>query len=137
MKDIEIFAGKTFSDILQEIHSATLHKRNRIDELILELRRLIHAPEDAVVVAPIIAEYLEIMVKNDEHLVKIAAIVQRIMAVDAKGKTGGSLEDLLSEHDKAQLMAEALDDLKEATEKLEPPQLPDTSTGSINAKDSI
>jgi hypothetical protein len=127
MKDIEIFSGKNFSDLLQEIHAATLHKRSRIDELILELRRLINAPEDAVVIAPIISEYLEIMVKNDEHLVKIAAIVQRIIAADSKGKSGGSLEDLLSDEDKAQIMAEALDELKAATEELTVKQAPSGS----------
>lgn len=118
MKDTEIYGGKKFSDLLQEIHAATLHKRKRIDELIIDLRRLISAPEDAVVVAPIIASYLEIMVKNDEHLVKVAAIIQRILATESKTKSG-DLEDLLSDDEKEKLMREALDELDEATKEIE------------------
>lgn len=120
MKDTQIYSGKNFSDLLSEIHNATLHKRKKIDELIIDLRRLIKEPEDAVVVAPIIASYLEIMVKNDEHLVKIAAIIQRIMAVESKNvSTAGSLEDLLSDDEKDALMKEALQELDDATKEIE------------------
>ncbi len=124
MKDTEIFGGKNFSDLLQDIHNATLHKRKRIDDLIIELRRLITAPEDAVVIAPIIHSYLEVMVKNDEHLVKIAAIIQRVMALDTKGTSGGSLEDLLTEDEKERLLSDALQDLDEATRAVEKKQVP-------------
>lgn len=117
MKDTEIYDGKNFTDLLSEIHHATLNKRKKIDDLIIDLRRLIKAPEDAVVVAPIIASYLEIMVKNDDHLVKIATIIQRIMAAD-KG-SGGGIEDILSDEDKEKLMADAMKELEDATSVLD------------------
>lgn len=119
MKDVEIYGGKNFTDLLQEIHNATLHKRKRIDELIIELRRLIRAPEDAAVIAPIIADYLEVMVKNDEHLVKVAAIIQRIISAETKHGGGGDIENLLSDDEKEKLMSEALKELDEATKEIE------------------
>jgi hypothetical protein len=51
-----------------------------------------------------IKEYMEIGVKNDEHLIKLATVIQRIEAVQAKGDSGGDfdfsdLQDLLEEQE--------------------------------------
>lgn len=124
MKDTQVFTGKNFTDLLRDIHDATLHKRKRIDELILDLRKLIQDTSDAAVFAPIIANYLEVMVKNDEHLVKVAAIIQRVIA--SEKKSSGGLEDLLSDAEKDDLMQDALKELDDATAKLELPDLPST-----------
>lgn len=129
MKDLEVFPGTNFTDILREIHMITEKKRDRIDVLIKDLQRLIKEPNDAVVVAPLIKDYLDVMVKNDEHLVKIAAIVQRIIAADSKGKSGNSLDDLLSESEKEQLLADALSELEDATKELEEKTI---ASGSID-----
>lgn len=127
MKDTEIFSGKNFSDLLQEIHSATVHKRKRIDELIMELRKMIRAPEDAVVIAPLVSSYLEVMVKNDEHLVKIAAIIQKIITAESKNASGNDLDDLLSDDEKDQLIKDALKELDAATKELEVQEVPSGS----------
>lgn len=124
MKDTIVFEGKNFTDLLRDIHDATLHKRNRIDEMIVELRRLISSPDHAVILAPIIKEYLDVMVRNDEHLVKIAAIVQRIIAAEHNNKSGTSLDDLLSDDEKDKLMASAIKDLEDAVNKIDPASLP-------------
>jgi hypothetical protein len=58
--------------------------------------------DTAVQIIPMLKEYLEINVKNDDQLVKVAAIVQRIIAAESKG---GSEEEFgLSEAEKEQLM---------------------------------
>ena len=58
--------------------------------------------DTAVQIIPMLKEYLEINVKNDDQLVKVAAIVQRIIAAENKG---GSEEEFgLSEAEKEQLM---------------------------------
>ena len=59
--------------------------------------------DTAVQIIPMLKEYLEINVKNDEQLVKIAAIVQRIIASEAKG--GSEDEFGLSDKEKEQLMS--------------------------------
>jgi hypothetical protein len=95
----ELFNGKTFSDILNEIYKNSKKKEKQINSLISELKPLIENLGDAVSVVPLIKEYLEIGVKNDEHLIKMAAIAQRSM-----GTGGGSNDDYaLSEEEMKEL----------------------------------
>jgi len=58
--------------------------------------------DTAVQIIPMLKEYLEINVKNDDQLVKVAAIVQRIIAAESKG--GSEDEFGLSDAEKEQLM---------------------------------
>ena len=94
-----IFDDKTFSDLLKEIHTNQKKKGKQIGQLIAELRPLIQNLGDATVVVPLIKEYMEISVKNDDHLLKMAAIVQRL-------STGTSISgggDMLTEEELNQL----------------------------------
>ena len=74
-----IFKDKKFSVILEEIYDNSVKKEKRIKALIRELSPLITSPEEAVVVVPLIKEYMEVSVKNDEALIKMATIVQRVL----------------------------------------------------------
>ena len=102
-----IFDDKTFSDLLKEIHTNQKKKGKQIGQLIAELRPLIQNLGDATVVVPLIKEYIEISVKNDDHLLKMAAIVQRL-------STGNTISggDMLTEEEMNQLQ-----DIIEETEK--------------------
>lgn len=104
--DIEIFKGKKFSDLMKDIYSNSSKKDRQINMLIGELRPLIKNIGDATVIVPLIKEYLEIGVKNDEHLVKLAAVVQRLVSTSNKvqAETGNSW--MLSEEEKKQLLNE-------------------------------
>ena len=103
-----IFDNKTFSDLLKEIHTNQKKKGKQIGQLIAELRPLIQNLGDATVVVPLIKEYMEISVKNDDHLLKMAAIVQRLSTGNAA--SGGG--DMLTEEEMNQLQ-----DIIEETEK--------------------
>ena len=76
--DTIIFEGKTSSDIFKEIYNNSKKKDKQVNSLIAELKPLIQNIGDAPVVVPLIKEYLEIGVKNDEHLIKMMAVIQRI-----------------------------------------------------------
>jgi len=69
--DKEIFKGKKFSNLLEEIYDNSRKKDTQISALIAELKPLIESISDATLVVPMIKEYLEIGVKNDEHLIKL------------------------------------------------------------------
>ena len=86
-----IFDDKTFSDLLKEIHVNQKKKGKQIGQLISELRPLIQNLGDATVVVPLIKEYMEISVKNDDHLLKMASIVQRLSTGNATGGGGDML----------------------------------------------
>ena len=97
----QIFKGKTFQDLTQDIYDNAASKRKQIEMLIKELNKMIKSIDDVVMLAPIIKEYLEVGVKNDEHLVKLAGVLQRIIT-KSKGENDESM--LLSESEKADLM---------------------------------
>jgi hypothetical protein len=78
--DKVIFENKTLSDLFKEIYDNSRKKDKQINAMVAELKVLIEGIDDATLVVPMIKEYLEIAVKNDEHLIKMAQIVQRMEA---------------------------------------------------------
>jgi len=84
--DKKIFKDKTLSDLFGEIHDNSSQTRNQVKALIGELKPLIENIGDATLIVPMIKEYMEIGVKNDEALIKMAAIIQRIESAQAKGE---------------------------------------------------
>jgi ferritin len=110
-----IFDGKTSSDVFKEIYNNSKKKDKQINSLIAELKPLIQSIGDAPVVVPLIKDYLEIGVKNDEHLIKLMAIVQRI---NSNTSSGG--DSLLTDEELKQLQQiaeEVAKDGKEPTTK--------------------
>jgi len=75
----EIFKGTSFSDLMKDIYHNSKKKDRQINTLIHELQPLIKNIGDATIIVPLIKEYLDVSVKNDEHLVKLAAVVQRLV----------------------------------------------------------
>jgi len=106
-----VFGGKKFSDILEEIYNNQKKKDKQISALISELKPLVNEIGDATLIVPLIKEYLEIGVKNDEQLIKMATIIQRIMNNNGTAESGFGI----SEEEKSQLLAE-LDKFKEGGE---------------------
>jgi hypothetical protein len=105
--DNVIFGKKKFSDILSEIYDNQKKKESQISGLISELKPLISDIGDATLIVPLIKEYLEIGVRNDEQLIKMATIIQR-----AVNNTGSGDDFGISEKEKDELLAE-LDKLNE------------------------
>ena len=106
MIDDEIYNGKTMSDLFKDIVTNSENKRNQIDILLSDLRVMIKTPENALMIVPLIKEYLDVGVRNDEQLIKLAAIVQRMVAnaTGVEDAAGGGL--MLTEEEKKQLMSE-------------------------------
>jgi hypothetical protein len=77
--DSVIFGKKKFSDILGEIYDNQKKKEKQISGLISELKPLISDIGDATLIVPLIKEYMEIGIKNDEQLIKMATIIQRAL----------------------------------------------------------
>lgn len=73
-----LFKGKTLSDLLGEIYDNSAKTRKQLRDLIKELTNLVLTPSDAQRLVPLIKEYMELGIKNDDQLVKLATIVQRL-----------------------------------------------------------
>lgn len=95
-KSIELFEGKNLSDLFEEIYNNSASKRDKIKELINSLIPLIDGIGDATLLVPLIKEYMDISVKNDDQLIKLAQIVQRLDASNAKVTKGGDIWSDLS-----------------------------------------
>ena len=114
-----VFDDKTLSDVFKDIYRNTESKREQINTFVTKLVRQIRTPEDAAVISPIIKDFMEVNVKNDEHIVRIAQIAQRAIAIGTKA---ASSTDLLTEEEKQQLLSNIkleIDDLQLETTEVE------------------
>ena len=100
--DFEVFEGKSLSDLFKDIYENTEKNRTQLDVLMKEVVGFIKDGDTAIQIIPMLKEYLEINVKNDDQLVKMAGIVQRMIASENKG--GAEEEFGLSDAEKEQLM---------------------------------
>ena len=104
--DIIVFGNKSLSNIFEDIYTNQQSKSKQIKDLIADLSPLIEGIGDATLLTPLIKEYLDIGVKNDEQLVKLAQIVQRISSGATKASSGDgffdfdSLQSLVAEDKK-------------------------------------
>tara|TARA_Y100000593_G_scaffold94248_1_gene192411 strand:+ start:1772 stop:2140 length:369 start_codon:yes stop_codon:yes gene_type:complete len=110
MSDI-IFDGKTLEDISKDIYNNSAKKRKQIDVLIKDLSSFIKNSSDVLQIAPIIKEFLDVSVKNDEHLVKLIAVLQRYVTKSNDSES----EFILSDKEKKDLM----DTLKHAADEIQ------------------
>jgi hypothetical protein len=100
-KNDEIFKGTSFADLMSDVYHNSKKKDRQINQLIAQLQPLIKNASDATIIVPLIKEYLDVAVKNDDHLVKLTAIVQRY--ISTKQTISGS-DGLLSDEEKQQLL---------------------------------
>ena len=112
--NVKLFGKKNFSDLLKEIHTNQKDKEVQLRSLIEGLKPLITSPGEATMIVPLIKEYMELAIKNDDALIKMAGIVQRAMNTKAADS-----EELLTDEDKEMLFSS----LQELDKKIEVPQL--------------
>ena len=110
--DYEIFKGKTLGDVFKDIYDNSHTNKKQLEVLMKEVVGFIKDGDTAVQIIPMLKEYLEINVKNDEQLVKLATIVQRITAAEGKVSDSGD-EFGLSDAEKEQLMNAIESDVQE------------------------
>jgi hypothetical protein len=94
--------------------------------LVQEVHGYIQGIEDIAVVGPILKELLDVGVKNDDNLLKLATVFQRIMMKSGKDESDIGL---LSDDEKQQLM----DSLEDAASDIQKKQ-DETSIDKIRDK---
>ena len=111
-KDFKIFGDKNFSDLSKEIYDNSVLKKTQIELLIQEVHGYIQGIEDIAIVGPILKELLDVGIKNDDNLLKLATVIQRIMSKQANAVNETSL---LTDAEKEELM----DSLEDAAASLQ------------------
>jgi hypothetical protein len=114
--EFKLFEGKNLSSLFKDIYENQLNKKKNISEMIESLRKLIKNVGEATVLAPIIRDLIDTSIKNDDHLIKLATIAQRLAAAEAKGI---GEDGWLSENEKTQLLTELEDTVNEIDKKNE------------------
>ena len=113
--EFELFQGTNFSDLMRDIYHNSKKKSRQIDSLIKNLEPMIKNTGDATVIVPMIKDYLEVSVKNDDALVKLAAVVQRLVTAANKDDDGNEFG--LSDEERSRLIAEAESEIKKIKEE--------------------
>ncbi len=110
----EVFEGKTLANVFKDIYTNSEENKKQIEVLMKDLLRFVTDTASAVALVPILKDYLDVAVKNDEQLIKVAAIVQKLASAEAKGSDN---EFGLSELEKEQLMSGLSDSIAEIQEQ--------------------
>ena len=116
--NVTLFGKKKFSDLLKEIHTNQKDKEVQLRSLIEGLKPLITSPGEATMIVPLIKEYMELAIKNDDALIKMAGIVQRAM-----NSKMADTDEILSDEDKEMLFSS----LQELDQKVEEIKVEDAS----------
>ena len=137
MQDVlneEIFKGKSFSDLLKDIYKNVKHKDQQIQTIVDELKNFITSTGDAVVMVPIVQDFVDTSIKNNEQLVKMAGIVQKTLQPQKSsgGDSGGfglskeEIDDLKKDYEQSQ---------KSSTDDMNVQEAKDLLDGKISVKD--
>ena len=118
--NFELFPGKNLSGLFKNIYDNQQSKKQRISELIAEMKKVIRHAGDMAVIGPILKDLIDTSVRNDESLIKMAAIAQRMIA--SRDKVDGDV-GFLSDKEKEQLLNQleevVVDASTEADEKVD------------------
>lgn len=97
-----IFGKKSVADVLKEIYDNTNKKQKMLYSTIDDIKNFIKNIGDAVQLGSLLAQYSDILVKSDEHLLKMIAIV---IKASERGKETG--DTTLTEEEKKYLYQQA------------------------------
>ena len=114
MTDFELFPGKSLSGLFKDIYDNQQNKKQRISELIAEMKKVIRHAGDMAAIGPIIKDLVDTSVRNDDALIKMAAIAQRIIGAQHKAEGDAGF---LSDEEKEQLLREIEQTAKEVTDE--------------------
>ena len=122
--DFELFPGKNLSGLFEDIYNNQINKKKHISEIIHELRKSIRHSGDMAVLGPVIKDLIDTSVRNDDQLVKLATIAQRIIASNQKSEgdsgflTEAEREQLLAEIEQVQDEVQRMDNIENDVEEI-------------------
>lgn len=111
--DFQLFPGKNLSGLFEDIYNNQVRKKRHISDVIQEMRNMVRHAGDLAVVGPIVKDLIETSVKNDETLVKLATIAQRLVIAESKSE---GEEGFLTKEERERLLSE-IDEIEEEIEE--------------------
>jgi hypothetical protein len=114
-----IYGKTSLADVFKEIHVNQKEKNKQIDNLIQQLSPLVKSINDAAVIVPLIKEYLDVGVKNDEQLIKMTSVVQRLLSSEAKQKSDAGIGEFQLSPEELKQIQSDLKDLNQINKDIE------------------
>lgn len=112
--DYELFPGKNLSGLFEDIYKNQQNKKIQISQVIADVRKLVKGPRDLLTVGPTVSALINSSISNDDSLIKMANIVQKMILAEAKGEGDSGF---LSESEKKDLLSSFNEDIDEFVEK--------------------
>ena len=112
--DKDSLDGKTFASLAKDIYFNSTRKSAQIDQLIKDLRTMIKDAGSATVIAPMIKDYIDVSVKNDDQLVKLSAVLQRFLGGSSSSEDEG-VGSGLTDSEKEELLKSVKKEVGEIT----------------------
>jgi transcription initiation factor IIF auxiliary subunit len=122
--EFELFPGKSLSGLFEDIYNNQVNKKKHISEVIAELRKMVRHTGDMAIIGPIVKDLIDTSVKNDDALIKLATIAQRIVAAEKKNEgddgflSAAEREQLLREIEQVQDEVERIDSIENELEEV-------------------
>lgn len=110
MKDVDVWEGKSLTNLLEDIHNSSMARRKAIWDMISEMRGMITTAAEVTVLAPIIKDYFDVLVRSDDQIGKVATIVQR--AISAEAVNGPSDGQFLTEEEMLKIQGDVVGEYK-------------------------
>jgi len=86
--DVQVFDGMSLSDLFKKIHKNNKDIDKQIGEFIETMKPMATSNAgSAVMLMPTVKDLIDVNVKNNEQLIKMAAIAQRAATVNASSGT--------------------------------------------------
>lgn len=101
-EDFELYKGKSFSSLLEDIYKNQSNKKRKLNDLLEDVTKMMKSPADVVTIGPIVRDLIDTSVKNDEHLIKMANIVQKVISTEKRTE---SVDGILTDEEKQQLLS--------------------------------
>lgn len=125
--DFEVCDGKTFRDLCKDVIDRSQSKKDQLDTLFSDIRTHIKNINDAQIFLPRIKELMDVGVKNDEQLIKLASVVQRLQSTQLEA-TGGESGTLTEEEKEQLIQVVSAGNIKEIAKEVKSPLVLDPPT---------
>jgi len=100
-QDVQIFGKTSLSDLFKQIHKNNKDIDSQINGLILTMQPFVNNAGSAVMLMPIVKDLIDVNVKNNDQLVRMAAIAQR-----AANSVSKESESFIDQDEIAQILNE-------------------------------
>ena len=101
---ISLFQGKRLGDLMQEVYLRSKEKEESIKSTIDTIANMMTNQNTAIMFAPVISQFVEAGVKNDDQLIKLISLIQKFVSTKMNQDDNSTNIYELTDEEKESLM---------------------------------